>query len=158
LKGNEGLDKSSFGGVFVALGGILLGLALEGGKIGQIVQPTAALIVFGGTLGAVLLQFPLPIVLEAFESLAQVFFEAGENPRLVLKEMVGYAQKARKAGIVSLDNDLDTIEEPFLRKSFARSCNSSSIIAPNMTRTSRKYSSPREDSRQRSELSVQSWA
>ncbi len=116
MKGNEGLDKSSFGGVFVALGGILLGLALEGGKIGQIVQPTAALIVFGGTLGAVLLQFPLPIVLEAFESLAQVFFEAGENPRLVLKEMVGYAQKARKAGIVSLDNDLDTIEEPFLRK------------------------------------------
>jgi len=54
------VDKSSFGGVFVALGGILLGLVLEGGKIGQILQPTAALIVFGGTLGAVMLQFPLP--------------------------------------------------------------------------------------------------
>ncbi len=110
------MDKSSFGGVFVALGGILLGLALEGGKIGQIVQPTAALIVFGGTLGAVLLQFPLPIVIEAFGSLAQVFFETGENPRLVLKEMVGYAQKARKSGIVSLDNDLASIKEPFLKK------------------------------------------
>jgi chemotaxis protein MotA len=83
------VDKSSFGGVFVALGGILLGLVLEGGKIGQILQPTAALIVFGGTLGAVMLQFPLPIMLEAFGSLARVFFETGEDPRLVLKEMVG---------------------------------------------------------------------
>jgi chemotaxis protein MotA len=110
------VDKSSFGGVFVALGGILLGLVLEGGKIGQILQPTAALIVFGGTLGAVMLQFPLPIMLEAFGSLARVFFETGEDPRLVLKEMVGYAQKARKAGIVSLDNDLEQIQEPFLKK------------------------------------------
>jgi len=110
------VDKSSFGGVFVALGGILLGLALEGGKIGQIVQPTAALIVFGGTLGAVMLQFPLPIVIEAFGSLAQVFFETGEDPRLVLKEMVGYAQKARKSGIASLDSDVEVIREPFLKK------------------------------------------
>jgi chemotaxis protein MotA len=110
------VDKSSFGGVAVALGGILLGLSLEGGKIGQIMQPTAALIVFGGTLGAVMLQFPLPIVIEAFGSLASVFFETGQDPRLVLKEMVGYAQKARKSGIVSLDDDLEVIQEPFLKK------------------------------------------
>jgi len=55
-------------------------------------------------------------MLEAFGSLARVFFETGEDPRLVLKEMVGYAQKARKAGIVSLDNDLEEIQEPFLKK------------------------------------------
>ena len=110
------MDKSSFGGVFVALGGILLGLVLEGGKIGQILQPTAALIVFGGTLGAVMLQFPLPIMLEAFGSLTRVFFETGEDPRLVLKEMIVYAQKARKSGLVSLDDDLEEIKEPFLKK------------------------------------------
>ena len=48
------MDKSSFAGVFIALGGILVGLMLEGGKILQIIQPTAALIVFGGTVGAVM--------------------------------------------------------------------------------------------------------
>jgi chemotaxis protein MotA len=80
-------------------------------------QPTAALIVFGGTLGAVMLQFPLPVVLAAFASLANVFLERGENPVFVVKEMVSFAQKARKEGIVSLDSDVEKIEEPFLKKS-----------------------------------------
>ena len=49
------MDKSSFVGVILGLGGIVVGLLLEGGKLSQVVQPTAAIIVFGGTLGAVLL-------------------------------------------------------------------------------------------------------
>ena len=48
------------------MAGIVAGLLLEGGNLGQILQPTAALIVFGGTLGAVLLQFPLLTVVAAF--------------------------------------------------------------------------------------------
>ena len=107
LKGSKGsVDKGSVVGVFVALGGILLGLALEGGKIGQILQPTAALIVLGGTLGAVMLQFPLPVVIAAFASLAQVFFESGDDPLDVVKEMVRVRPKGPKGGIVSLDNEL----------------------------------------------------
>ena len=113
---SSGVDKGSFGGIFVALGGILLGLALEGGKIGQILQPTAALIVFGGTLGAVMVQFPLPVVTAAFASLAQVFFENGEDPLVVVKEMVRYAQKARKDGIISLDSEVTKVSDPFMKK------------------------------------------
>lgn len=111
------MDKASFLGVVVALGGVLLGLTLEGGRIGQILQPTAALIVFGGTLGAVLLQFPLAVVLAAFASLATVFFEPGDDPLNVVKEMVGYAQKACKRGIVSLDPEIEKISDSFLKKS-----------------------------------------
>ena len=111
------MDKGSFLGVVVALGGILLGLTLEGGKIGQILQPTAALIVFGGTLGAIMLQFPLAVVLAAFASLATVFFEPGDDPLMVVKEMVGYAQKARKEGIVSLDPLIEKIHDSYLKKS-----------------------------------------
>jgi chemotaxis protein MotA len=111
------VDKGSIGGLILALGGILLGLTIEGGRVAQVLQPTAALIVFGGTLGAVMLQFPLPVVLAAFASLARVFFEPADDPSALVQEMVGYAQKARKEGIVALDNDLGHIEEPFLRKS-----------------------------------------
>jgi chemotaxis protein MotA len=114
---SRGLDKSSFGGLIIAAGGIILGLTLEGGKIMQIVQPTAALIVLGGTLGAVMLQFPLSIVLTAFGSLATVFFERDDDPLHVVKEMVVYANKARRDGIVSLDRDIEKIQEPFLKKS-----------------------------------------
>jgi chemotaxis protein MotA len=110
------VDKSSFAGLLLALGGILLGLTLEGGRVGQILQPTAALIVFGGTVGAVMIQFPLSIVLNAGMSLIQVFFDRGDNPMILVKEMVGYAQKARKGGIVSLDNELDSIDDPFIKK------------------------------------------
>ena len=63
------MDKSSFSGLILAIGGIIAGLLLEGGRLSQILQPTAALIVFGGTLGAVLLQFPLPVILAAFRQL-----------------------------------------------------------------------------------------
>jgi len=112
-----GMDKGSFIGLTVAISGVLFGLVLEGGKIGQILQPTAALIVFGGTLGAVMLQFPVSVVLAAFGSLAGVFLHRSEDTSAVVAEMVGYAQRARKEGIVSLDNELEKIEDPFLKKS-----------------------------------------
>jgi len=112
-----GVDKASVSGVTLAVGGIVLGLVLEGGRIGQILQPTAALIVFGGTLGAILVQFPLRSVLAAFASLARVFFERAENPQEAVQRIVQYAHKARREGIVSLDAQLAEIEEPFLKKS-----------------------------------------
>jgi len=60
------LDKSSFAGLILGVGGIVLGLMLEGGKLSQVLQPTAAIIVFGGTLGAVLLQYPTAVVAAAW--------------------------------------------------------------------------------------------
>jgi len=110
------VDKGSVGGIAVAVGGILLGLLLEGGRIAQLMQPTAAMIVLGGTLGAVLLQYPLRTVLSAFASLRKVFFERDEDPAGAVAEMVGYAQKARKEGIVSLDSQLESIQDPFTKK------------------------------------------
>jgi chemotaxis protein MotA len=111
------VDKGSIGGVVLAVGGITAGLLLEGGNLGQILQPTAAMIVFGGTMGAVLLQFPLPVVLAAFRRLAHVFFEPKVRPEEGVSRLVHYANKARKNGIVSLDTDTATIEEPFLKES-----------------------------------------
>ena len=110
------MDKSTWGGIILALTGILAGLILEGGKIAQIIQPTAAMIVFGGTLGAVMIQFPLSIMIGAAKGLVHVFFDRGKNPNVVIKELVGYANKARKDGIVSLDAQLGSIQDPFLKK------------------------------------------
>lgn len=111
------MDKSSFGGIILAVGGILLGLFLEGGKIAQIMQPTAAMIVFGGTLGAVMLQFPLRVVIVSFKRLGQLFLDPSRDPQSLIAEIVGYAHKARKDGIVSLDAELGQIHDPFLKKS-----------------------------------------
>lgn len=110
------MDKSTFVGILLALGGIGAGLFLEGGKIAQVLQPTAAMIVFGGTLGAVMVQFPLPLVTEAFKRVVHVFFDKAEDPQKLVNELVVYAQRARREGIISLDSKLSEINDPFLKK------------------------------------------
>jgi chemotaxis protein MotA len=110
------MDKGSIGGVLLAIVGIVAGLLIEGGNLGQILQPTAALIVFGGTMGAVLLQFPLPTVIAAFRALGHIFTApARENDQLV-RQLVAFANKARRNGVVSLDADMQTIQDPFLKQ------------------------------------------
>jgi len=110
------MDKASFFGVLLAIVGIVAGLLLEGGNLGQVVQPTAAMIVFGGTLGAVLLQFPLRTVMDAFKRLAHVFVTPQDQNQTMIATLVTFANKARRSGVVSLDADLKTITEPFLRQ------------------------------------------
>ena len=110
------MDKGSVGGVLLAIVGIMAGLLLEGGSLSQIVQPTAALIVFGGTIGAVLLQFPLPTVIAAFRSLGHIFSAPQKHNQELLQLLVNYANKARRNGVVSLDSDLESIHDPFLRQ------------------------------------------
>jgi chemotaxis protein MotA len=110
------VDKATLGGLVLAIGGILLGLMLEGGNLGQVLQPTAAMIVFGGTLGAVLIQYPLPVALSAFRRLAQVFVEPAQNAQSTIELLVKYANQARRDGIISLDKELATIRDPFLRR------------------------------------------
>jgi chemotaxis protein MotA len=110
------MDKSSIIGILVAVGGILAGLLIEGGSVGQILQPTAAMIVFGGTLGAVMLQFPLATVLAAFRKIAQVFASKPPESVQATRQIVDFANKARRSGIVSLDQDLGRIQDPFLKQ------------------------------------------
>lgn len=111
------MDKGTWAGILIAIGGIIGGMTMEGGKIVQILQPTAAMIVLGGTLGAVMIAFPLPVVVASFKRLTQVFSETTNDPEKLIKEIVRYVQTARKEGIIALDNELETIENPFLKKS-----------------------------------------
>jgi chemotaxis protein MotA len=111
------MDKASIAGVILAIAGIVAGLLIDGGNLGQILQPTAALIVFGGTLGAVLLQFPLTTVFAAFRSLAHVFTTPNKRNDQLIGQLVAFANKARRSGVVSLDADLQSLEDPFLKRS-----------------------------------------
>lgn len=110
------MDKSSIGGVLLAVVGILAGLVMEGGNLGQILQPTAAFVVLGGTLGAVLLQFPLNTVIAAFRSLGHVFAAPTKQNDDLIQLLLNFANKARRNGLVSLDADLKSIEDPFLKR------------------------------------------
>jgi chemotaxis protein MotA len=110
------VDKGTLGGIGLAVAGISVGLFLDGGKVGQLLQPTAALIVFGGTLGAVLVQFPFSVVKQAVGQLKAVFI-GGKDPALkLIEDLTSYAVRARRNGLNSLDAELELIQEPFLKK------------------------------------------
>ena len=110
------MDRSALGGVGLALAGIAIGLYLDGGKISQMLQPTAALIVFGGTLGAVIVQFPFSVVMKATFQLKDVFLGRKDPADRLIEEFGRFAVRARRHGIVSLDSELELIDDPFLRK------------------------------------------
>ncbi len=110
------MDLASIGGIALAVIGILAGMMIEGGSIAQITQPTAAMIVIGGTAGAVMLQFPMNIFLAACKQIVKVFLHTGADGEAILQQLVGFANKARKSGIVSLDADVNAIEDPFLKQ------------------------------------------
>jgi len=110
------MDIASIAGILLAVIGILAGMMIEGGNIAQITQPTAAMIVGGGTIGAVMLQFPLPIFLAALKQGVKVFLPGKHSHEDVLKQLVDFAQKARKSGLVSLDSELANVHDPFLKQ------------------------------------------
>jgi len=111
------VDRSTLSGLTLALAGVGIGLVLEGGKLVQVLQPTAALIVFGGTLGAVMIQFPLAVVIQAIKQLKYVFLNVEAESDTLVQNILRYAYKARKEGLLSLDTELSKIQDPFLKES-----------------------------------------
>ncbi len=109
-------DFATLGGVIVAIGSLLGGLIMDGGKVSDVTQVTAAIIVLGGTLGAVMVTSPLSSLFAAAAGLKKVFFEEVLSPEAAIDEVVGYATKARKSSLISLEEDLDKIDDPFLKK------------------------------------------
>jgi chemotaxis protein MotA len=109
-------DFATCAGLALAFGGILGGLLLEGGKLADVSQFTAAMIVLGGTLGAVMVTTPVGVLMGAVKKLPLVFFERSQNASAVTEEILGYATKARKSGIVSLEQEIAGIQDPFLQK------------------------------------------
>jgi chemotaxis protein MotA len=114
-------DLATLGGLLLAAGGILGGLMLEGGKLTDIAQITALMIVLGGTVGAVMVTTPLKTLIRAGKCLGNVFFDHAQEPQEVIEELISYATKARKNSIISLENDLPNIADPFLRKAISLS-------------------------------------
>ena len=110
------MDIASVAGIVLALVAILGAMMMEGGKMGQVTQLTAAMIVVGGTAGAVMVQFPLNIFLAALKGVMGVFLHKGADEEKLLQQIVEFANKARKSGIVSLDSDLAKVDDPFLKQ------------------------------------------
>lgn len=110
------MDLATILGLLFALVGILVGQAIEGGSVLQILQPTAAMIVFGGTLGATMIGFPISVLKQAAADLLHIFKEEKVEPSAVIDDVIKFANKARREGIIALEKDADSVKDEFFKK------------------------------------------
>lgn len=110
------MDLTTIGGVLGAIALILLGQHLEGGHVGSLVQSTAALIVFGGTFGAVAVNFPKKDFIRGFKLLKLAITEKKSDSEEIVKQIVELASVARRDGVLALEQRLPSIEDEFLRR------------------------------------------
>jgi chemotaxis protein MotA len=113
------MDIATIIGLVLGFGAVIGGQVLEGGHLSAILQPTAALIVLGGTIGATCVSFPMPKLLQGLRDARKALFPPQANHEAIIKDMIGYAAKARKNGLISLEQEAQSIKDSFTRKGVA---------------------------------------
>jgi chemotaxis protein MotA len=77
----------------------------------------AFLLVFGGTVGATMISFPMRVFLRGLrEGLQTAFVEPVYHERDVIATLVSFAEKARREGLLALENEAAALEDDFMRK------------------------------------------
>lgn len=110
------MDWGSLAGICIALLGILLGQAIEGGHAGSLLQPAAFIIVIFGTFGAVLLQTKIKNFKLGMSMLQQVFSPPEDDRQELAKRISVWSARARKDGIFMLENYMDKERDEYIKK------------------------------------------
>lgn len=110
------LDLTSILGIILALVAILGGQWLEGGNAGSLFQLTAFLIVMGGTLGAIMLQNPLPVFLRGIRMLKWAFVPPQQEADHLIQQVTAWSNTARRGGLLALEPALEDLDDPFAKR------------------------------------------
>lgn len=109
------MDLASGVGIILAIVSLVVGFTADGGALGALVQPTAFLIVVGGTLGATLTGTSMKEFLGIFKYVKIAFFHKRKNPLDTIDNLVNLATVARREGILALEERMDEFQDPFLK-------------------------------------------
>ncbi len=110
------MDLIALIGLIIGIGAIVAGNIAEGGTTAHLVQVAAAIIVFGGTFGATILSFPFKDIITAILSLKFIFFNRKVNFNDTIETILDLLVIARKKGLLALQQELDRIDDPFLKR------------------------------------------
>lgn len=111
------MDLTTIVGILLGVGGIVVGNLLEGGTMGSLVQPTAFLIVFGGTFGAMLVSNRWKDIRTGFSLLSLCFTNDhdDEEKRVIADEVIAAAKLARKESILGIEQKLKSMKSDYLK-------------------------------------------
>lgn len=106
------MDIASIVGVLAGLGFILMGILLGSG-IGLFVDAPSLAIVVGGTVGATLVAFPMKDFAKVGKAMKRIFLFKLDKPEDLVARLVEISNKARKGGLLSIEGDIKTIDNPY---------------------------------------------
>lgn len=110
------MDLIALLGLLIGIGAVIAGNIAEGGTTAHLIQAAAAIIVFGGTFGAVILSFPFKDLITAFMSLKFIFLRRKVDFDETIETILDLLVIARKRGLLALQEELDRIDDAFLRR------------------------------------------
>lgn len=110
------VDYLSLAGVILSLLAVIGGNLLEGGHTDSLIQMTAFIIVFGGTLGATLVQTPRKVFVHGMRRFRWVFLPPLIERQGVMDRIGLWSKTARKEGLLGLQNIADKEPDKFTRK------------------------------------------
>ena len=110
------MDKISVLGLLIGIAAIVGGQILEGGSVGSLSQPTALVIVLGGTMGAVMLQSPYATFVRGMRMVRWVWYPPVIDPQALIRQITVWSQLSRREGLLALEKSLNQLKDPFARK------------------------------------------
>ena len=110
------MDKSTIIGLVIGLGAILLGQSLGGGTIYALLSLPAFVIVFGGTVGAVILQTPFKVLKRSIGQLGWIFIPPKPELEEGVDKILHWSQLSRHDGLLGLENLILDEPDPLIRK------------------------------------------
>lgn len=117
------MDISSILGIVIGLVGLLGGYLFEAhfnvALLSELIQPSAVLIVFGGTIGCLMVSYPMAEIKRIPSLLQLVFKQKQYNEIDIINNLADLSEKARKDGLLSLEQDAQTNENELIRKGLA---------------------------------------
>jgi len=110
------MDKLSISGLIIAILAIYFGFIIDGGAISSLLELPAFIIVFGGTLGAVMLQSSQSQFLHAMTLLKWLFIPPKYDVEEGIESIVFWAEKARESGFLSLEHIAEEENDFYVNK------------------------------------------
>ena len=110
------MDLASLIGIVLGFSMLIGGFMLEGGHFTSLLEPTAAMIVFGGTAGATMASFSMEDIKQVGALFKITFSEKKFEVNDLIGTLCGFAEKARREGLLSLERETANIDDEFLRQ------------------------------------------
>ena len=103
-------------GIAVGCAGILVGAQMEGTPLGSLFNLPATLIIFGGVAGACMASSGFEAMKLIPTLYKKVFSAEGQDLRGTVSALVRYAERARRDGLLALEEEIVDVDDPYTRK------------------------------------------